>query len=117
MLMRLLFALGFAWSITTPAHAAATYDELCPLYVESCAATMVTHTNHDRGNPFGHALVYVKGLCPVRGAPFPQVRPCAPGETDLRDPEAIRELRRLRSLPSARRAEEHQTHGYFRKPS
>ena len=36
---------------------------------------------------------------------------------DLRDAEAICELRRLRSLPSARRAEEHETHGYFRKPS
>lgn len=63
------------------------YERLFPRYVELCALSQPTRKDKGRGNPFGHALMYLKGACKDETAPFPQLRPCRAIATDLDDPE------------------------------
>lgn len=63
------------------------YEKLVPRYVELCALSQPSRKDKGRGNPFGHALMYLKGACKDETAPFPQLRPCRQVASDLNDPE------------------------------
>jgi hypothetical protein len=63
------------------------YEQLFPYYVELCTVSQVRRLDGSRGNPFGHAAMYLKGACKDETAPFPQLRRCRHVATDLDDPE------------------------------
>jgi hypothetical protein len=64
------------------------YEELFPHYVELCALSQWSRLDGTgRGNPFGHALMYIKGACKDEQAAFPQLRRCQGTATALDDPE------------------------------
>jgi hypothetical protein len=63
------------------------YDVLFPHYVELCALSQWSLREGGRGNPFGHAVMYIKGACKDDDAPFPQLRRCRGTATTLDDPE------------------------------
>ncbi len=63
------------------------YDHLYPYYVEYCAVSQWRTREGARGNPFGHALAYIKGACKDEAAPFPMLRRCRRIATDVDDPE------------------------------
>lgn len=63
------------------------YEQLFPRYVELCALSQPSRKDKGRGNPFGHALMYLKGACKDETAPFPQLRQCRGTATALDDPE------------------------------
>lgn len=63
------------------------YEQLFPRYVELCALSQPSRKDKGRGNPFGHALIYLKGACKDETAPFPQLRQCRRVATTLDDPE------------------------------
>ncbi len=63
------------------------YEQLFPRYVELCALSQPSRKDKGRGNPFGHALIYLKGACKDENASFPQLRQCRREATTLDDPE------------------------------
>ena len=63
------------------------YEQLFPYYVELCTVSQVRRRDGARGNPFGHAAMYLKGACKDESAPFPQLRRCRHVATDVDDPE------------------------------
>lgn len=63
------------------------YEVLFPHYVELCAISQWHRKDGRRGNPFGHALVYIKGACKDETAPFPKLRRCRSTATSVDDPE------------------------------
>lgn len=63
------------------------YDRLYPYYVEYCAVSQWRALDGRRGNPFGHALAYIKGACKDESAPFPLLRRCHRIATDVEDSE------------------------------
>lgn len=63
------------------------YDQLFPYYVELCTISQFSRKEGRRGNPFGHALLYIKGACKDDDAAFPQLRRCRGVATSLDDPE------------------------------
>ena len=63
------------------------YDRLFPHYVELCALSQWSRKDGGRGNPFGHAVMYIKGACKDEHASFPQLRRCRGTATTLDDPE------------------------------
>jgi hypothetical protein len=63
------------------------YDQLFPYYVELCALSQWSLREGGRGNPFGHAVMYLKGGCKDEQAPFPQLRRCRGTATEFDDPE------------------------------
>jgi hypothetical protein len=66
------------------AYAEVQYDKIFPLYVQSCSLTRIRKVNRAAGAPWGHAGVYVKGMCRDKSVPYPRVRVCA-DEVDLAD--------------------------------
>jgi hypothetical protein len=64
-----------------------TYEAVVPRYVEICALSQWRGKGAGRGNPFGHATLYLKGACLDADAPFPQLRRCARAATSTDDPE------------------------------
>jgi hypothetical protein len=66
----------------------AVYEQLFPFYVEICTLSQWGRQHEStRGNPFGHAVMYVKGACKDETAPYPQLRRCHRTATALDDPE------------------------------
>jgi hypothetical protein len=64
------------------------YEHLFPYYVELCALSQWSRVDgQGRGNPFGHALMYIKGACKDETALFPQLRRCRGVATTFDDPE------------------------------
>ncbi len=64
------------------------YERLFPAYVDLCAISQWSRQDGSgRGNPFGHALIYIKGACKDEQAPFPFLRRCRGTATSLDDPE------------------------------
>lgn len=63
------------------------YDALFPRYAEICATSQWRKRVGGQGNPFGHAVIYLKGACRDETAAFPQLRRCARAATDIDDPE------------------------------
>jgi hypothetical protein len=64
------------------------YEQLFPHYVELCALSQWSRIDGTgRGNPFGHAVMYIKGACKDEQAPFPQLRRCRSVATTFDDPE------------------------------
>jgi hypothetical protein len=63
------------------------YDRLFPYYVELCTISQFSRKDGRRGNPFGHALMYIKGACKDENAPFPRLRRCHGTATALDDEE------------------------------
>jgi hypothetical protein len=64
------------------------YERLFPHYVELCSVSQWSRRDGTgRGNPFGHALMYIKGACKDEQAPFPQLRRCRGTAATLDDPE------------------------------
>lgn len=63
------------------------YEELVPRYVEICATSQWRKKIGGQGNPFGHALMYIKGACKAEGTAFPQLRQCRRVATSVADPE------------------------------
>ncbi len=45
-------------------------------YIEYCAGTKYQALHYGDGNPMGHALVYVEGLCKDQDKDYPQVKVC-----------------------------------------
>lgn len=65
-------------------HSKVQYDQIFPLYVQSCALTRIKKIGRGPGAPWGHAVVYVKGMCRDQDAAYPRVKVCG-DEVDLRD--------------------------------
>lgn len=65
----------------------AAYEQLFPYYVDLCTVSQVHRQDGARGNPFGHAAMYIKGACKDETAPYPQLRRCRSIATDISDPE------------------------------
>lgn len=64
------------------------YEQLFPYYVELCALSQWSRRDRPgHGNPFGHAVMYIKGACKDEQAPFPQLRRCRGTATTVDDPE------------------------------
>ena len=63
------------------------YERLFPRYVELCATSQWSKQVAGQGNPFGHAVLYLKGACRDADAPIPQLRRCERVATSLDDPE------------------------------
>ena len=63
------------------------YEHLFPYYVELCALSQWETKDGRRGNPFGHAVMYIKGACKDEAAPFPLLRRCRTVATEIDDPE------------------------------
>ncbi len=63
------------------------YEALIPRYVEVCATSQWRKRIAGAGNPFGHAVMYLKGACMDADAPYPQLRRCAHAASDVADPE------------------------------
>lgn len=63
------------------------YEHLFPYYVELCALSQWETKDGRRGNPFGHAVMYIKGACKDEAAPFPLLRRCRTMATEIDDPE------------------------------
>ena len=63
------------------------YERLFPYYVELCALSQWSLKEGGRGNPFGHAVMYIKGACKDDDAPFPQLRRCRGTANVVSDPE------------------------------
>ena len=64
-----------------------TYDQLFPLYAQPCALTQIKKTGKSAGGSPGHAVLYIKGMCRDKNAPYPRVEPCQKG-IDLTDPNS-----------------------------
>ena len=58
-----------------------------PYYVDLCTVSQTRRMDGFRGNPFGHAAMYIKGACKDETAPFPLLRRCRRVATDIDDPE------------------------------
>jgi len=63
------------------------YEMLFPHYVELCSVSQWHDKFGRRGNPFGHALIYIKGACRDETAPIPKLRRCHAVATSTDDPE------------------------------
>jgi hypothetical protein len=63
------------------------YEELFPYYVDLCTISQFSRRDGRQGNPFGHALFYIKGACKDENAAFPQLRRCRSKAIFLDDPE------------------------------
>src|SRR4051812_14364761 len=83
LLLMILLSVGIA----EEAAAEVKYDDLFPLYVQSCALTRIQEKKVKAGAPWGHAVVYVKGMCRDKSAPYPRVEVCG-DEYDLTNPNS-----------------------------
>jgi hypothetical protein len=63
------------------------YEALVPRYAEICATSQWNKLAGGQGNPFGHAVIYLKGACRDETAPFPQLRRCDRVAVSSADPE------------------------------
>ena len=63
------------------------YEAVIPRYAEICATSQWRKKVGGQGNPFGHAIIYLKGACRDASAPYPQLRRCADVATASDDPE------------------------------
>ncbi len=64
------------------------YEQLFSYYVEYCTQSQWRRLDGSgRGNPFAHAVMYIKGACKDYNAPFPQLRRCRTVAKELSDPE------------------------------
>jgi hypothetical protein len=56
------------------------YKRHYPQFFEYCFGTQIKFSDHynngDEGNPGGHGLFYVEGLCKDQSKDYPQVKPC-----------------------------------------
>jgi hypothetical protein len=73
------------------------YDDLFPLYVDACALTQIKQMDQHSGNPWGHSILYVKGLCKDNSIAYPTVKVCDP-DVDLRDPRSGTMLSAVRAF-------------------
>lgn len=65
----------------------ARYEALFPYYVELCAMSQFRSEDLGRGGSPGHAVMYLKGACRDREAPYPKLRRCSGGVSDPASPE------------------------------
>ncbi len=63
------------------------YEKLFPYYVDLCTVSQTARVDGGRGNPFGHAAMYIKGACKDETAAYPRLRRCQRVATDTDDPE------------------------------
>ena len=63
------------------------YEKLFPYYVDLCTVSQTAEVDGSRGNPFGHAALYIKGACKDEDAPYPRLRRCRRVAIDTHDPE------------------------------
>lgn len=63
------------------------YEMLVPRYVELCATSRWRKQIAGTGNPFGHAVMYLKGACVDADAAYPQLRRCVREADSVDDPE------------------------------
>jgi hypothetical protein len=66
--------------------ATAEYEALFPNYVSLCAVSRFDRIGVERGGNAGHAVMYLKGVCRVPDAPYPQVEICPERVDDVHDP-------------------------------
>jgi hypothetical protein len=66
--------------------ATAEYEALFPHYVSLCAVSRFHRLGVERGGNAGHAVLYLKGVCRVPDAPYPQVEMCPDPVDDVHDP-------------------------------
>src|SRR5262245_66642854 len=65
----------------------ARYEALFPYYVDLGATSQYRSAKLGSGGSPGHAVMYLKGACRDRDAPFPKLRRCVGNVTDPADPE------------------------------
>ena len=65
--------------------AQAEYEKLFPQYVSLCAVSRFHRLGVERGGNAGHAVMYLKGVCLVPNAPYPQVGMCPERVDDVDD--------------------------------
>jgi hypothetical protein len=63
------------------------YETLFPHYVSLCAVSRFDRIGVERGGNAGHAVMYLKGVCRVPDAPYPQLRMCPERVDDVDDPQ------------------------------
>ncbi len=81
---RILFAPVEGFALHEPGE---RYEALFPYYVELCAVSQYQSAKLGFGGSPGHAVMYLKGACRDREAPFPKLRRCVGNVTDPHDPE------------------------------
>ena len=81
---RLLFAPAEGFAHHEPD---ARYEALFPYYVELCAVSQFRPKDRPLGGIPGHAVMYLKGACRDREAPYPKLRRCVGHAIDPADPE------------------------------
>jgi hypothetical protein len=62
------------------------YEAAFPYYAQLCAVSRFHRLGVERGGNAGHAVLYLKGLCRVPDAPYPQVELCPERVDDVDDP-------------------------------
>jgi hypothetical protein len=62
------------------------YEALFPHYVSLCAVSRFHRIGVERGGNAGHAVMYLKGVCRVEGAPYPTLELCPERVDDVHDP-------------------------------
>ncbi|MDX2168194.1 MAG: hypothetical protein SF182_14055 [Deltaproteobacteria bacterium] len=81
---RLLFAPVEGFTLHEPGP---RYEALFPYYVELCAVSQFRSEKMGAGGSPGHAVMYLKGACRDRDAPYPKLRRCRGTVVDPNDPE------------------------------
>jgi len=81
---RLLFAPVDGFTLHEPGP---EYEALVPYYVELCAVSQFRSEKMGRGGSPGHAVMYLKGACRDREAPYPRLRRCPANLSDPNDPD------------------------------
>jgi hypothetical protein len=62
------------------------YETAFPYYAQLCAVSRFHRIGVERGGNAGHAVLYLKGVCRVADAPYPQVELCPERVDDVHDP-------------------------------
>lgn len=84
-------------SLFSNSASAIEYDEIFPLYVDACALTQIKKQDQHDGNPWGHSILYVKGLCKDNSLPYPTVKVCDE-DVDLSRPQSGTMLSSVRAI-------------------
>src|SRR4051794_2783687 len=83
----LFFIFSLNTSLSSASEKDLKYDLLFPLYVKACALTPEQMKGRSPSNPWGHSVLYIKGMCRDRSVNFPKVIRCDSSH-DLKDPNS-----------------------------
>jgi len=66
----------------------AEHDEMYPHSIELCAISQIRPIHDEKGGSYGHALMYLNGVCIKENSPYPQLKMCEPEDIELLDADA-----------------------------